>query len=371
MKIGLLGCGTVGGAFYALAAEQKDVHITRLLSLTKPEGVVCPRTQDFEDILNDPEIDTVVELMGGLHPAYEFVTAALKRGKNVVTANKWLICEHYSELISLAEQNRTALRCTAAAGGGIPWLHSLERLLPIDEITAISGIMNGTTNYILSQMTENGLEYQEALQAAQRLGYAEADPTADVEGYDVRRKLVISANIAFGVSLRERDVPCIGITGITAQDIAAFKRLGLVCKLIAYAKRGEGGISASVEPMLFPVSGQLAHVSGPDNLIMLNAVRVGRQSFSGAGAGGFPTASNVLADCLEISRGCSSFYTLKKEPAALDHASARRRYYLRDGEGARTLPPIAAAEAAEIASDMKKAGKQCCIAALAEERDIC
>ncbi|MBR1607481.1 MAG: homoserine dehydrogenase [Clostridia bacterium] len=366
MRIGLMGFGTVGSAFYAMARECKKTEIARLLVLEKLPGVDCEQTTDYADIVNDPAIDTVVELIGGLHPAHEYVTAALKAGKNVVTANKQLVCACYDELIALAEEHGVALRCTAAAGGGIPWLHSLARLSACDRITAVSGIMNGTTNYILSAMTDQGTEYADNLHEAQRLGYAEADPTADVEGYDARRKLVLSANIAFGVSIREEEVPCFGISGISAQDIAAFKRLGLVCKLIAHGELTESGVAACVEPMLFPVSGQMAHVNGPDNLISLRAERVGVQSFAGAGAGGFPTASNVLADCLEIAAGCAPFYVTERRPLSVGNDGLRQRYYVRTAEGADGRI-MTVREAHALAAEYKNNQQPFFMAAVSEE----
>lgn len=366
VRIGLLGFGTVGSAFYAMAREHENTRVAQLLNLFPVPEADCAQTKNYDDILGDPTIDTVVELIGGLHPAYEFVTAAMRAGKNVVTANKQLVCACYDELISLAEQQGVSLRCTAAAGGGIPWLHCLTRLSETDEVTAVSGIMNGTTNYILSAMTDKETEYIDNLREAQRLGYAEADPTADVEGYDARRKLVLSANIAFGVSIREEEVPCFGISGITAQDIAAFKRMGLVCKLIAHAERKDGKISACVEPMLFPVSGQMAHVGGPDNLISLTARRVGVQHFFGAGAGGFPTASNVLADCFAIEKGCGPFYTAQRKPVAVDNSWISRRYYVRNTEGTQAMT-LTAAEAHALAAEHKKKQQPFFMAAAMEE----
>ena len=367
MKIGLLGFGTVGSAFYTLARECPGTEIARLLVLEKLPQADCAQTTDFADIVNDPAIDTVVELIGGLHPAYEFVTAAMKAGKNVVTANKQLVCACYDELVTLAEKQGVALRCTAAAGGGIPWLHSLARLTACDRVTAVSGIMNGTTNYILSAMTDQGTEYADNLREAQRLGYAEADPTADVEGYDACRKLVLSANIAFGVSIPEAEVPCFGISGIAAADIAAFKRLGLVCKLIAHAELTENGVAACVEPMLFPVSGQMAHINGPDNLISLRAERVGAQSFAGAGAGGFPTASNVLADCLEIAAGCAPFYIAERRPLSVGNDGLRQRYYVRTDAGADSRL-MTVREAHALAAEYKNNQQPFFMAAVAEEK---
>ena len=366
MRIGLLGFGTVGSAFYAMAQEHAQTEIAVLLDLKKHEELTCVQTTNFEDILDDAGIDTVVELIGGLHPAYDFVTAALKAGKNVVTANKQLVSACYDELIVLAEKHGVSLRCTAAAGGGIPWLHCVSRLGETDRITAVYGIMNGTTNYILSAMTEKETEYADNLLEAQRLGYAEADPTADVEGYDACRKLVLSANIAFGVSIPETQVPCYGISGISARDIAAFKRMGLVCKLIAHAEMRNGSVSACVEPMLFPVSGQMAHINGPDNLISLRAERVGIQSFAGAGAGGFPTASNVLADCLEVSKGCTAFYTDQRRPLSVHNDAMTQKYYIRIGDTARS-ETLTVSAPHRLAQEYKNNRQAFFMAAAAEE----
>ena len=211
MQIGLLGYGTVGKAFHALSKEQPALTVKTLLT-RRPRGTGCRETDSFADIVNDPNIDLVVELIGGIHPAYEYISAALRAKKHVVTANKAVICAYYPELVQLAQENGVCLRCTAAAGGGIPWLSSLSRVARMDRITAVEGILNGTTNYILSEMTARNAAYGELLAEAQKLGYAEADPTDDVEGYDARRKLVLSANLAFSALLREQDIPCIGIS---------------------------------------------------------------------------------------------------------------------------------------------------------------
>ena len=366
MRIGLMGFGTVGSAFYSMAQDHADTQISVLLDLKKHAEVTCAQTDNIEDILRDDSIDTVVELIGGLHPAYEFVSSALKAGKNVVTANKQLVCACYDELVDLAEQHGVSLRCTAAAGGGIPWLHCLTRLSQTDRITAVSGIMNGTTNYILSAMTASDAEYADSLREAQRLGYAEADPTADVEGFDACRKLILSANIAFGISIPEAQVPCYGISGISARDIAAFKRMGLVCKLIAHAEMKGSGVSACVEPMLFPVTGQMAHINGPDNLINLRAERVGIQSFAGAGAGGFPTASNVLADCFEVAHGCGAFYTLKRDAIQVNNETYRQKYYIRLGDKAESAD-LTIGEAHRMIKQYKDARQPFFMAAVAEE----
>ena len=369
MHIAQLGYGTVGSAFYAMAQGRADTRVDRLLVLSPIPGVACPQTANYEDILRDSAIDTVVELIGGLHPAYEYVAAALRHGKHVVTANKLLVCACYDELIALAEENGVSLRCTAAAGGGIPWLHCLARLGEADRVTAVSGIMNGTTNYILSAMTESSTNYIENLKKAQALGYAEADPTADVAGYDARRKLVLSANIAFGVSIKEDEVPCFGIEGVEARDIAAFREKGLVCKLIAHARSEQDVVSACVEPMLFPENSAMAHVSGPNNMICLRAERVGVQRFAGAGAGGFATASNVLADCLEISRGCSAFYTAQRTPMRVNNGKLIQPYYVRVLDSVRFTEPLSADAAHRLAAEYKQEQLPFFMAALSEDAE--
>lgn len=308
MRIGLLGYGTVGKAFYALCEEQPELTVKTLLT-RRPRGVGCRETADYADIVNDPEIDLVAELIGGIHPAYEYISAALKAKKHVVTANKAVVCAYYQEFVRLAEENGVSLRCTAAAGGGIPWLSSLGRVARMDKVTAVEGILNGTTNYILSEMTARNAGYDELLKEAQQLGYAEADPTDDVEGYDARRKLVLSANLAFSALIQEQDIPCVGISSMTVGDIAWARERGLVWKLIARAERKPEAVSAFICPTLFPASTPESQTNGSANLVSLYAERIGKQSFSGAGAGGWPTASNVLWDCLLIAGGASAFYS--------------------------------------------------------------
>ncbi len=308
MRIGLLGYGTVGKEFYALVEEQPSLIVKTLLT-RRPRGLSCRETADFADIVNDPQIDLVVELIGGIHPAYEYISAALKAKKHVVTANKAVVCAYYQKLVALAAENGVSLRCTAAAGGGIPWLSSLGRVARMDKVTAVEGILNGTTNYILSEMTARNAAYGELLKEAQELGYAEADPTDDVEGYDARRKLVLSANLAFSALLREEDIPCVGISSMTVADIAWARERGLVWKLIARAERRNDAVSAFVCPTLFLASTPESQTNGSANLVSLYAERIGKQSFSGAGAGGWPTASNVLADSLLIAGGASAFYS--------------------------------------------------------------
>ena len=330
MNIGLLGFGVVGGGVLGLAQGRGDITVSRVLLRSPkpglPEGLA---TYDFNDILCDERIDTVVEVMGGLHPAYEYVTAAMERGKNVVTANKALIAAYYRELTGLAKEKGVALRCTAAVGGGIPWLVNLARIKRLDTVCAVGGIMNGTTNFIMDAMHRAPVDFPAILKEAQALGYAEADPSADIDGDDIRRKLCISANIAFDTVLDETAIPTFGIRTVTAADIVAFKSHGFVCRLLAAAEAAENGVCAYVEPTLVAASEPEAAVPANYNLITYTAERIGRQSFFGQGAGRFPTAGNVVQDCLTILAGDKSFYTDRAVPTALDGSAEAHPYYVR------------------------------------------
>lgn len=331
MHIGLLGFGVVGGGVWALCAPRDDLNVKRVLLRSPkedlPEEVV---TFNADDILNDPEIDTVVEVMGGLHPAYEYVSAALAQGKNVVTANKALIAAYYTELTALAREKGAALRCTAAVGGGIPWLTNLERVKRLDTVCAVGGIMNGTTNFIMDAMHKAPVDFPAILKEAQDLGYAEADPSADIDGDDIRRKLCISANIAFDAALEETAIPTFGIRTVTAADIAAFQSHGFACKLLARAESTENGVCAYVEPTLVDAGDLEAAVPANFNLITYEAEQLGRQSFYGQGAGRFPTAENVVQDCLTVLSGKRGFYTDRAVPMFLTSGEAHP-YYVRTG----------------------------------------
>lgn len=368
MNIALLGFGTVGSYFFKLCEGRTDLHVTTVLSRRERPGLNCTVTADFDEIVRDPSIDIVVEVMGGLEPAYSYLCAAMHAGKHVVTANKQLMCAHFEELVSLAKESGVSLRCTAAAGGGIPWLTSLSRAAELDKITAVEGILNGTTNYMLSAMTASGTDYDSCLRQAQELGYAEADPTADVEGHDARRKIVLSANLAFGVNVKEENVPCVGISSITAEDIAAAAEEGLTYKLIARAERTHHGAAAFVCPTLFPTSASEAHTNGTGNLVSLYAARFGKQSFSGAGAGGFPTGSSVLRDCLDIAAGCSSFYSDRFAPCTVDLSGVYGKWFFRC-KGERFTQILSAQEAFDAYESYRKDDPHALIARFAVEEE--
>ena len=303
MKIGLLGFGVVGRGVYDLTAEHEDIKVSKVVCLEDVSLPDAEVTKDFQSVLDDPTIDTVVECMGGLHPAYEFVRAAMEAGKNIVTSNKALVAHFYDELIPLAEQKGLLFRCTAACGGGIGWLSELERARRIQKIETVGGIMNGTCNYILDAMTRLGLTYEKALSQAQALGYAEANPSTDVDGIDTLHKLVLSANVAFGISVDQESVPAAGIRNITAADVAEFKKHDLVCKLVSTGILEDGKLDAFVQPRLFESGEPEAAVSANYNLITLVGSASGRMSFYGQGAGRYPTAYNVMQDCADVLRG--------------------------------------------------------------------
>ena len=329
MNIGLLGFGVVGRGVYDMLADRDDIRAAWVLCRRDLGELTAKTTYDIQDILSDPAVDTVVEVMGGLHPAYEYVAAALRAGKNVVSSNKYLMCRYYDELNALAREHGAALRCTAAVGGGIPWLTTLARTIEQEPVIHISGIMNGTTNFILDRMHTTDVGYAEALHEAQELGYAERDPSSDVSGADIRRKLVISSNIAYGRVIDENDVDVCGIEQITDGDIAAFRRMGRVCKLFAASRKLERSVVAYIEPTLMTPAMPESAIPTNNNLISLTGERIGKQSFYGQGAGRYPTAYNVLQDCVDVSRGWTGFYTDRLEPTAVDNRSVVRQYYVR------------------------------------------
>ena len=329
MKIGLLGFGVVGKGFYDLTRGRTDMQIAKVVCLedvTLPDAEV---TKNFQDVLNDASIDTVIEAMGGLHPAYEFVKAAIEAGKNVVTSNKALVCTFYDELIPLAKEKGVSFRSTAAVGGGIGWLSELERARRVQKLQQVGGIMNGTCNYILDNMTRQGLDYSVVLKQAQELGYAEANPSTDVDGIDTWHKVILSSNIAFGISLDSKQVPVAGISRITAEDVENFTTHGYVCKLVSTGTQSNGIYSAFVQPTLFASTEPEATIPTNYNLITLIGEHSGRQSLYGQGAGRYPTAYNVVQDCVDLLAG-KSFYAPYGAKVSVDN-SASMRYYIRGG----------------------------------------
>ena len=327
MRIGLLGFGVVGRGVYDLTSERGDMQVVKVVCLEEISLPDAEVTRDFQSVLQDDSIDTVVEAMGGLHPAYEFVRAAIEAGKNIITSNKALVANFYDELIPLAMEKGVCFRCTAAVGGGIGWLSELERARRVQTIEAVGGIMNGTGNYILDAMTRLGIGYEEALSQAQALGYAEADPSTDVDGIDTWHKLILSVNAAFGISVDTKTVPVAGIRYIKAEDVKAFREHGYVCKLISTGIMEGGKLAAFVQPTLFDLSAPEATVHTNYNMITLVGNTSGRMSFYGQGAGRYPTAYNVLQDCADVLSG-RGYYSPYGGKVAADNRLFRR-YYVR------------------------------------------
>lgn len=322
IKVALLGVGTVGTGVYKLIQRRADVmvrtigaemEVSKILvhNLNKQrEGIDASLlTDNWQEIVNDPEIQIVVEVMGGIEPARTMILEALHAGKHVVTANKDLLAAHGKELLDAAEEKHCDLLFEAAVAGGIPIIRPLKQCLAGNEINEVIGIVNGTTNYILTKMFEENMSFEEALAKATELGYAEADPTADVEGLDAGRKVAIMASIAFHSRVIFGDVYTEGITKITSDDIAYAKEFDSVIKLLGVAHNTEGGIEVGVYPMLLNKEHPLASVRDSFNAVFVHGDAVDDAMFYGRGAGELPTASAVMGDIIDVARniayGCN------------------------------------------------------------------
>ncbi len=310
-KIAILGFGVVGSGVAEVLTENKHliekrlgeaVEIKYILDLRDfPNSPFADKViHDFNVILNDPEISIVAEMMGGSHPAYDFSKASLLAGKNVVTSNKEVVAKFGTELLAIAKENNVRYLFEASVGGGIPIIRPINNDLVSNKITSVDGILNGTTNYILTQMNENGTSFADALKDAQTKGYAEADPTADVEGLDAARKIVILSSLSFGKCISPEKISCKGITDISTEDFEIAKALGYTIKLIGHAEQIDGKIYASVSPRFVPLSNPLAHISDVYNGILVGANMLDKVLFYGKGAGKLPTASAVVADIMDI-----------------------------------------------------------------------
>ena len=317
VRIGLLGLGTVGAgvakildAPRAMLEERAGCRLTLAAigdtDLTRPrEGLDIarlPMTSDAGRVLDAPDIQIVIELVGGLEPARTFVLRALRAGKHVVTANKALLAHHGAELYEEARKRGVTLAFEAAVAGGSPLIRAVRDGLPANRILSAFGIVNGTCNYILSKMTDEGLDFSMVLKEAQAQGYAEADPTFDIEGMDSAHKLQILVMLAFRTALDLKHIHTEGITRVTAQDIAYARELGYRIKLLAIAKASDGAVEARVHPTMIPAAAPLAAVSGVFNAVFITGDNVGDLMFYGRGAGQLPTASAVWSDALEIAR---------------------------------------------------------------------
>lgn len=347
-KIALLGMGTVGGGVYEIIEKQKEempfkigaaLEVVKVLVRNKAkyaDRIPAEKLTDvWEDVIGDDSIDIVVEVMGGIEPARTYIKAALEKGKHVVTANKDLMAMHGHELLELAGEHHCDLLFEAAVAGGIPIIRPLKQCLAGNNITEIMGIINGTTNFILTKMKEDGMDFGEALQLATDLGYAEADPTADIEGYDAGRKLAIMASIAFHTSVTFDDVFTEGITKITAKDMRYAKEMGCSIKLLGIAKNTETGIEVKVHPTMIPENHPLAAVNDSFNAVFVHGDAVDDAMFYGRGAGSLPTGSAVVGDIMDVARnmlfhcngriGCSCYKNLPIKQIG----DTTSRYYIR------------------------------------------
>ena len=308
IKIGMLGLGTVGSGVYKTLKRFDNVEISKISvkNKNKPRNIEgldeSSLITDPYEIINDPTIDIFVEVIGGVNPAWEYISEALKKGKHVVTANKELLAKKGKELFELAEKCNRVVLYEAAIAGGIPLIMPLKTIMVGNKISNIQAILNGTTNYILTKMNADGASYEDVLKEAQELGYAETDPTGDVEGYDAAYKITTLATIAFGKRIDINNVYREGISHVKAQDMTAARELGYKIKLIALGRLNEKGqADVRVHPMLVPNHSTLAHIDYVTNAVGLNGFPIGDIVLSGPGAGEFPTASSVIGDILNIA----------------------------------------------------------------------
>ena len=346
LTIGLLGCGTVGGALVDLL-DARRATITARTGVELSIGAIAVRdtakhqdrladpsllTTDTAAVVADPEVDIVVELIGGTDPALMLVRTALENGKPVITGNKELLAAHGPEMYAVAAEQGVDLLFEAAVAGGIPLIRPLRESLVGEDISRVMGIINGTTNYILTKMSQEGADYADALADAQALGYAEADPTADVEGYDAGAKAAIIASIVFGVDVRSSDVQHEGISSITAADIDTAKRLGYVIKALAVIERADGEVAVRVHPAMVPTGHPLANVNDSFNAVFVEGATVGDLMFYGRGAGGGPTASAVLGDLVDaavnVANGAAARLSITEKARLRSVDELSSQYYL-------------------------------------------
>ncbi len=305
MKIGLLGHGTVGSGVRKIVDEKKtkeisELEISKILVRYEKDITDQRMTVDIHDIVDDPAIDVVVECIGGDEPAFSYVQAALFNGKHVVTSNKKMLVNHLGELLETARTRGVSLKYEAACGGGIPWMSNLDRTKRIDDIESFCGIFNGTTNYILSKMSDEGSEFVVALKEAQDCGYAEFDPSDDIDGMDTAYKVVLSSCKGFGVLANIHDIDIYGIRHIGAKDIAYACKHGYVCKLIGSGVKSDSSVSGTVIPTFIPKQNIFATIPANFNAIESDSKTLGKMTYVGQGAGSYPTAHAVVQDLIDL-----------------------------------------------------------------------
>jgi len=305
MKIGLLGHGTVGSGVRKIVDEKKtkeisELEISKILVRYEKDITDQRMTVDIHDIVEDPDIDVVVECIGGDEPAFSYVQAALFNGKHVVTSNKKMLVNHLGELLETARTRGVSLKYEAACGGGIPWMSNLDRTKRIDDIESFRGIFNGTTNYILSKMSDEGSEFAVALKEAQDCGYAEFVPSDDIDGMDTAYKVVLSSCKGFGVLANIQDIDIYGIRYISAKDIAYACKHGYVCKLIGSGIKSDSCVSGTVIPTFIPKQNIFATIPANFNAIESDSKTLGKMTYVGQGAGSYPTAHAVVQDLIDL-----------------------------------------------------------------------
>ncbi len=356
-NVAIMGYGTVGSGVYEILktnsksitrrARGEEINIKRILDIRDfpehPEKELF--TKDFDDILHDDSIEVIVEVMGGLHPAYEFTKALLEAGKSVVTSNKELVATHGTELLEIAVNKNCNYLFEASVGGGIPIIRPMHQCLTANNIQRITGILNGTTNFILNEMIKNGSTFEEALADAQSRGYAERNPAADIEGHDACRKIAILASLASGVFVDYNDIKTEGITNITLDDVRYARSIGGVVKLIGYAEFMEDAkIYSVVCPMIVENTSPLAGVDGVFNAIMVTGDYVGDVMFYGKGAGKLPTASAVVADVIDevnhLERSKRIQWVKAQENVMASPDDKKFRYFVRTNRGAVTVKSL-------------------------------
>lgn len=343
IKVAIMGFGTIGsGVAEVLEINQKsiaarvgeEVALKYVLDLRDFEGDPIQEkiVHDYKVIAEDPEVAIVVETMGGVEPAYTFVKTMLEAGKHVTTSNKALVAAKGAELIALAKEKNVNFMFEASVGGGIPIIRPLNSCLTADEIEEITGIVNGTTNYMMTEMTEQGADFNEVLKDAQAKGYAEKDPTADVEGYDACRKIAILTSLVCGQQVDFEDIHTEGITKITPTDIKYAKAMGRAIKLLATSKKGPKGYTAIVAPFLLPASHPLYAVNGVFNAIFVHGNVLGDAMFYGSGAGKLPTASAVVADVVEMAKNLDKNIPIEwssKKLELVDYKEWENQFFIR------------------------------------------
>jgi homoserine dehydrogenase len=367
MKLGLLGAGTIGFGVCELAERATGIEVAKVLDRRDIPGLEGKITRDVADIINDPEIGAVVELLGGVEPAHTWAIMAMRAGKHFVTANKLMVSEHLPELLKVARENHVSFRFSPSVGGGIPYLFNLLRARRADEIVEIGGILNGTTNYMLDLIETQGVAYDTALRLAREAGYAEADASQDVSGGDAKCKLTIAASIAWDGIVDKKKVLCEGIEAIAPFDISAALSRSYSCKLLARAGVVEGGVSAYVEPTLVPADTVLANIRMVENCAFLRGANAGVQRFTGAGAGRYATAYAVLNDLMDIERNADAYpFSVADVSIEVKNESEAHRYYVRGmtvpgseeiSDGAFITPVIPVMRMHRLAEEARETGK--------------